>query len=1859
MEISISPLMVEKLSHPIQEIRIRALRNLEGKLSKALISGYEISLGGVEVIRALLRWFSQEPLCEEALALNVIFLVLNSKYGPEIIKYLTRGFLMGELSSIRRILKDDEHRDILQDIVCVIEQSQEEGIVPVVIDLTEDLPDLMENLHVEEVQLTPREYVKCWSCPKAPHLQSLELMRESLLSENEQASKHAVECLSNSLKDYPAEWILQPPYLITTLQELLTARRDIGEIVRKFNEQLIKRISLRECTALYMPSEEMSTEVSTQISVSKYCRETFEIVSTMLKGIEDQATINWCFDIFSQLVHLLTIDAQRLQTVVEFCLRELGILCKIFRKCLGYSKRDFAARKLYIKVLQLILRLRDVPGSSGEEEIVLEELNIARLDFVLKTCYPDIYSAIEKACPGGENTEILLKCEELLRPAVDLLSPTEKLPDDEILLLGVEALKSSSIHRSTQLAETLLNAIVSCIDLFPVNCQLRTAGEWITLKLLANPCLEIQRCAYTGSAEKMKHFVSSLMRGEQLLGGRDTQSTFRNFGIPLTREILTEIVAFGCIHADPAIHSSAETMLLFILRSRVSLKEQWRLLKEIVFPILPLLQCWMSKVTPLGEAIRSTLLSDNDIITPLDGIQRAVRLLFCPDPFVRDTAISWLLEILSCLPNSPEMLPNDITLIDYQIDMGARFKTTSGHHDVSVDNLIAILESDGVEAAVRKTTVMQLNLLALNPNVNEQLSEGQGWVKVLEVLDKCFKLDQTRDYVDICIPAIGVFSKILLHSQKLRQDLADEINIYFNLLRGLLMFHHDANLKADAATALFLLAFADYSIGAYSVSLPHLMKELKVPFAHQIHWSESPHGFLSELNEIFEEAPSRPPSARIEADPEASWQFIRISFANLWFGGLENVLTNARNSMKMTESSERINYAHIVHGKDMKVINFLHFNDKLKITKRDLFCIYSSLPMDSFRYFIHKIEKATTHQEVAMAIAHIQCNLSLHPGRKFPMESLVDIVKKFFLTPPTSAEDSQLYLEAVKLMRTVLEHDEDGKAFAWLFQQINQRNSSFVSILKASGTALVLLEEITALLKKVVEQFYASDAKEDSENFLGGIFSALSKALKGCFVQGESRDMNRGRILMDFMAFLADIVSLQEDKANNIVSRLLQYTASVRSLCQSESKFLESCLVAIRGFMVYTDENQLKPEHVRHMSELCSHTDMCVRQNAWMILCGMAERFQGAALLVDELKFLPGGFHACCIGTALDGRESGIIRESAACCFANLTSHCLPFGGIASQVSPRCSESLFMEDSFAEDAIGLIVRKHNLAGTITKHLEHAYIWDVVPTSEDPAEGKLITSPNVINGFSLLLKSIIDIDESYVDVLLEENCLETFINVLAMVPTNPTEHTFKMATGICSLLIECLEKNEEILEAIAQIHAAIASLLFLQDAQMYSEIDPSQNMFRIFIKTLAIIGTSSFGFNVVTTLAQQRNHQQVFSLLILGLDTKVTSDLQLAALEFLEVYLQMGLKENNENFMQLIEPEEHPENPPIAMQLFQRVDKLYRMVCARDKPEKATFLTCNVKKQAAKVLGLLLQCSASARIMAQNTKLFSFLIKRLEAVATFVGASCARYVRRSGEVKKKFIVEELRMITQILSQWFKKDRLEKETDEVVICKVLQRLWTWNGSHKSLQNNFLVLLLNLSECSKFFCRCAATHSSANAETILELMMKNAVKETKKAKQEDVDVINLHIIMRFLINCCSCIEGRMAMTSQGLLEHISQFHPHITRLQRSHTAVIEEWLTFYEILTRYPEGRAAKYLTVLTALIQQSSVGIRRKAVKILQNFAMDSANTAALFSSEDFMRTVNIILDGIDREDQLNVSVAICSMIANRLHQLLGK
>ncbi|XP_059622683.1 protein rotatin homolog [Phlebotomus argentipes] len=1877
MEISISPQIVEKLNHSIEEIRVRALKNVEGKVGKALQCGYEIRFHGVDLIKALLKWFSQDVLSHEDVALNIIFLMLSSKYGPDIVNHLTKSFLRKELAKIGTVLKQEIHLTLLEDIGSAVEQVQE---IVAIIDLTDDLPSLMEDLCVEEVPLTPREYVKCWSVPNAIDQKSLKNLKDSLESGSLESRNHALDFLSMAIEDYPAEFFLQPPYLVITFQELLSEGRDLKTVLWKFNRILFKRIHMLASSAAYTPPEsEASPGIFTQIAVSKYCGDAFNLLNGLLKGTEDQVTINWCFEIFDQLVNLLVIDDQRLLATGEMMLRELGLLAKFFRNCLGFKIQDFTARKMYIKVLQLIVKLRKIPGY-GREEISGQELSIARLDVAVKTCYPKIYRSIEAACPELEKrVEILLNCEQILRPAIFLLRPMFRFTDDELCYTGVAFLETSNLHKSMQMTAKLIEAVANCVVESPGNNILMYSAEKIMLQLLAHPCLKIKQLTYQKSTEKMKFFVSSLAGGEQIMSKRGFlgDNLFKHLGIPLSKAILIEITAFGCTHEDPIIHSSAEAMLLFVLQSRVILKEHWNVLKEVLFPVLPLLQCLTTKSSKLGQAILSLLHPDGEFTSAQEVVESTVRFLFCPDPSVRDEAVSRILYSVNNFSKSEAFIPkishiadtvaNDLIIVDYQVDMAARFKADS-HQEAFVDSLLGILKADNVEPSVRKNTVMQLNLLAMDPNVNEHLVESQGWMTIAEVLDNCFKVGQTKDFVEICIPAIGIFSKILLHSPLLRQNLSDEINVYFIVLRSLLMFQHDANLKADAATSLFLLAFSGYTVGSYSISVPRIMKRLKIPFLPQFHWTESPHKSLSPLEDIFQEE-----DVDSAAERELFWQILRISFANVWFDGLENMLANMRQPKRDGGDEQRLDYKYVSEKRRMPMVGELDFDDCLRLTKKDLLLIHSSLPMDSFRYFIHHIENSTTHQEMTSAIAHIKCNLTLDAERKFPMESLLAVLKKYCLTPPTLPEDVELFGKILNLLQTMLDHDEGGKVKDWLEDQLKISNSVFTSVFMAPAIPLGVYEENTKLLIKFFEFFTRIERGSVKEkNFLGKIFRCVLKALEKCLEQ--ETQMNRARVLISLLNCLICTTSLECEIESQLINRIFRYAASTKSLCQGGSKFILNCLLSIRGLLEKADMHQvaIKPKYFRYISGLCSHTDVWIRQASWMILRKAAEDFSAAHVLIDELKFLPGGFHACCIVTVLDEREGGCVREVAAQTFRNLVSH--RSGQIALQVSPRCSEYEIEGSSAAEPLIMMIVKKQKVTEGIVKQLSHFYIWDAVLEAE---EGSLLTNANTVNGFCVLLMSVIEIDESFIDVLMEENCLQNLANILAMVPMNPSMSVLQMAAAICNLLIQCLQHSDEILQSIVgQNQASISALLFLQDDQLYADEEQLQDMAVVFLKMLSVFGTSPVGFHIVTSLMQERNAEKIFSLLVAGFKIEASREFQQAALDFLSTYLKMGVTQENANFLHLMDPasdaasvqEDEENQDPNAVSdrecaktaggekvmvtvIFNRIQKLFETLCARDKPEIASFRACNVMRCTGKTLAVLLKCSSTARSLAACSELLLFVLKRLGALSGFLGNSAADFVRRNGELKKKFIVDELMLMTDILCGWFEVDKLNSPDDVNAICRLMLKLWSWSGSSAHLQMNFYLLIKHLSEQSYLFCCCVSKNVSGSSDTILQLIISAAVQETNRAKQQEVKIAKLSVLLRVLSNCCASIDGRLLMLKLGVLDNISQFHPAVTRTQRPQRHVIELWLAFYEIFSRHPEGSGAKHLTVLCALVAQKQSGVRRKAVEILRNFALSDSNIAALLTSTDFVQTTKSILDGSDREDQLNIAVAIWSIIAN--------
>lgn len=74
------PLFLPTTVHEIQEIRVRALHDIENKLKRALWENVDLCFNGAALFKNLIRWFGQNPICEEVTVLELMSLLLTVKY---------------------------------------------------------------------------------------------------------------------------------------------------------------------------------------------------------------------------------------------------------------------------------------------------------------------------------------------------------------------------------------------------------------------------------------------------------------------------------------------------------------------------------------------------------------------------------------------------------------------------------------------------------------------------------------------------------------------------------------------------------------------------------------------------------------------------------------------------------------------------------------------------------------------------------------------------------------------------------------------------------------------------------------------------------------------------------------------------------------------------------------------------------------------------------------------------------------------------------------------------------------------------------------------------------------------------------------------------------------------------------------------------------------------------------------------------------------------------------------------------------------------------------------------------------------------------------------------------------------------------------------------------------------------------------------------------------------------------------------------------------------------------------------------------------------------------------------------------
>lgn len=99
---------------------------------------------------------------------------------------------------------------------------------------------------------------------------------------------------------------------------------------------------------------------------------------------------------------------------------------------------------------------------------------------------------------------------------------------------------------------------------FNANDQIRMDCERLLLHMMSNGCLEMKQLVYKLASEKMSYHFGCIMDGKRNVPKSYTSTVSDSclFGIPMSAEILAEILCNGLSSDDSKVRNQSELILL-------------------------------------------------------------------------------------------------------------------------------------------------------------------------------------------------------------------------------------------------------------------------------------------------------------------------------------------------------------------------------------------------------------------------------------------------------------------------------------------------------------------------------------------------------------------------------------------------------------------------------------------------------------------------------------------------------------------------------------------------------------------------------------------------------------------------------------------------------------------------------------------------------------------------------------------------------------------------------------------------------------------------------------------------------------------------------------------------------------------------------------------------------------------------------------------------------------------------------------------------------------------------------------------------------------------------------------------------
>lgn len=596
----------------------------------------------------------------------------------------------------------------------------------------------------------------------------------------------------------------------------------------------------------------------------------------------------------------------------------------------------------------------------------------------------------------------------------------------------------------------------------------------------------------------MSLVFGNLMDGRQNFSKSYRKSSDINpicpFGLPISTEILTEVLCKGLSCADAKTASYAENILMLVFRAKDLLPKHGEKVYEFLITVLPLSLCHASTTTKLGQLILTVAEPEEKNILPtIVLLKSSVSLLFSRDIHTQGEAVYRLLYLLQHIPNAErympnlrciaDTVPNNICIVEpMKYSNNEAFSHLYDAH--LIKGFLDVLHNRNTDPSLRNSTLKQLNVIAEDPIILNQFYECDGHSVVLKLLDKSLQESTTDNYAKNVIEIIGILSKMCIRIPSFRRQMQDDIQFYVLILRSLLLFHIEQRFKRDCAVLLFSLAYSSYIVGgSREFILPSICKRLLLPIVCEFGWNSSytQHSLLDILIPASEQLKNNTidnnsnSSASTDTDTvslnhsniEISqiWRYIRMCFSALWFGSLDQLIDS--DGTKNAELNYKTNN------------DSLKFNRALCVTSTDLVIIEGSSPKCGLNYWLKRLKNATNTHQVALSCVAIEnfSNVdSMGHRKQWNCNLFLQSIKRFCTVSPNNKQDEIVFSKICRLLSNLVERDFID-VHIWILNELNGKSCIFLDLITDSNVTAPIFLANTKLLAAVIAKTIDIESK--------------------------------------------------------------------------------------------------------------------------------------------------------------------------------------------------------------------------------------------------------------------------------------------------------------------------------------------------------------------------------------------------------------------------------------------------------------------------------------------------------------------------------------------------------------------------------------------------------------------------------------------------------------------------------------------------------------------------------------------------------------------------------------------------------------